>query len=533
MLNPSRTWPGTAAASLISLLIFAALLSLLIQAPSLDIGSLVSDAYLRHVTVFSIKQAFLSTLLSVGLAIPVAHALSRRHFRGKRLLLRLFSMTLVMPVLVGVFGILAICGNQGLIKHTLASFGVITDTNIYGLNGILLAHIFFNMPFAAQLLVQTLERIPAPEQRLAHQLGMTGWHRFKLLEWPFIRQQLPHIAGLVFMLCFTSFATVMALGGGPSATTIELAIYQAIRFDFDLQTGALLALWQLILCAAFHWAVQRANRPLSVSVGGDNLSLPARQDSPSAKCWDVSWITVATVFVLSPLVMVVYQGINPSSADVFTAPTLWKATLNTLKIATMSSLIAFVLGGTIVLSSRFWRLNNMRKKADTIEMIATIILVVPSVVLSTGLFLLIRSVADVFSMAFWLVIIANALMALPYVVKVLSQPALQLSQQYNSLCSSLGIKGVNRLKLIEWQVLRGPIARALAVSFALSTGDLGAISLVGSQQFETLPLYLFRLMGSYQMDAAAAASLVLFLLCLGCYSFIEFIVRKAGHAKGQ
>jgi len=52
------------------------------------------------------------------------------------------------------------------------------------------------------------------------------------VEWPVIARLLPGLATLVFTLCFTSFAVVLALGGGPRATTLEVAIYQALRFDF-------------------------------------------------------------------------------------------------------------------------------------------------------------------------------------------------------------------------------------------------------------------------------------------------------------
>ena len=43
-----------------------------------------------------------------------------------------------------------------------------------------------------------------------------------------------------FMLCFTSFTIVLALGGGPQNSTLEVAIYQAIFFEFDLPKAALL-----------------------------------------------------------------------------------------------------------------------------------------------------------------------------------------------------------------------------------------------------------------------------------------------------
>ena len=87
----------------------------------------------------------------------------------------------------------------------------------------MLAHVFFNLPYASRLLLQALDTVPAEQHKLCAHLGMSHWNKFRWVEWPRLRQQLPHVCGLVFMLCFTSFATVMALGGGPKSTTIELA----------------------------------------------------------------------------------------------------------------------------------------------------------------------------------------------------------------------------------------------------------------------------------------------------------------------
>lgn len=93
---------GIGVATVVAAFVLSALSALLWQAPNLNLGQIWGDAYYRHVTWFSFYQALLSTLLSVGLAVPVAHALSRRRFPGRGLLLKLFAMTLVLPVLVGV-----------------------------------------------------------------------------------------------------------------------------------------------------------------------------------------------------------------------------------------------------------------------------------------------------------------------------------------------------------------------------------------------------------------------------------------------
>ncbi len=511
---------------IIATFVICALASLILASPELDFSLLWNDPYYRHITAFSFYQAFASMVLSVGLAIPVAHALSRRRFRGRNLLLKLFATTLVLPVLVGVFGLLAIYGNSGLFASWLKSWGQELPFSIYGLNGILLAHVFFNLPYAARLLLQAFESVPAEQHKLCAHLGMSHWDKFRWVEWPRLRQQLPHVCGLVFMLCFTSFATVMALGGGPKSTTIELAIFQAIKFDFDLQAGAMLALWQMLLCSILALSIQKLAKPIAVSAGGQVHSQHyLTRDSRAAKCWDIVWISFACLLVLPPLLMVVLSGLNSQIISVLVDPHYWSAIWASLRVAFLASSFALVCGIAILITSRAWRVQYQNHKADNIEMIGTIILVTPGLVISTGLFLLLRTIADVFTLAMVVVVLVNGLMALPYVIKTLAQPMLHLEQQYRFVAASLGMKGWQRFRILEWRALRKPMAHAFAIGFMFAIGDLSAIALFGSQDFRTLPLYLFQLMGSYQMEAAAVVSLTLLLLSVSCFAFVEKVLK--------
>ncbi len=505
----------------ITLFVVSVLGVLICTSPGIDLSVIREDSYYLHVTKFSFYQALLSTLLSIGLAIPVAHALSRRDFAAKSILLKLFSCTLVLPVLVGVFGLLAIYGNSGLLARLCQALDSSLPFSIYGLNGILLAHVFFNLPYAARLLLYSLESIPVEQHKLSAHLGMSHWNKFRWIEWPRIRQQLPHVSGLVFMLCFTSFATVMALGGGPKATTIELAIYQAIKFDFDLQVGAILAIWQMLLCGSLALFIMRFTRPVKMDLRAVGKGVAVFQDSAKAKGWDLFWIFIAVLLVLPPLVMVVISGLNAQLVTVFSDNTFWRSLTASLTIASLSAVLALGTGFTILLSSRFWRLQGKTKRADYIELAGSIILVTPGLVISVGLFLLIRRHAHVFDYAFIVVLLVNAMMALPYVIKSLSQPMLQIERQYQRVAASLGMQGISRYRLVEWRALRGPVSNAFVISFMLSMGDLSAIALFGSQDFSTLPLYLYQLLGSYQMEAAAVVSLCLLVLSLGSFALLS------------
>lgn len=175
-LIPGWLIPGLCAAALMITVSLAAFLALWLNAPSGAWSTIWRDSYLWHVVRFSFWQAFLSAVLSVVPAVFLARALYRRRFPGRLALLRLCAMTLILPVLVAVFGILSVYGRQGWLASLWQMLGLQWTFSPYGLQGILLAHVFFNLPMASRLLLQSLESIPGEQRQLAAQLGMRGWH---------------------------------------------------------------------------------------------------------------------------------------------------------------------------------------------------------------------------------------------------------------------------------------------------------------------------------------------------------------------
>ena len=96
---------------------------------------------------FTILQALTSAALSIMIAIPTARALARQQFRGRQIMISLLGAPFILPAIVAVLGIIAVWGRSGLISDGLKALGT-EPLNIYGFTGIILAHIFFNLPLA-------------------------------------------------------------------------------------------------------------------------------------------------------------------------------------------------------------------------------------------------------------------------------------------------------------------------------------------------------------------------------------------------
>ncbi len=485
--------------------------------------------YIRGVVLFTAGQAALSTVLSLVLGGGLALALARRNLPGKGLILALLNLAAVLPVIVAVLGIVTVFGRAGWLGSFAQTVGLPWTSWLYGLPGILIAHVFFNAPLAARTGWIALTAIPGEHWRLAKHLGFGSWATFRIIDWPVLSREIPRTGALIFFLCFTSFAAVLALGGGPSTATLEVAIYEAIRFDVDFGRAGLLALMQLVICCSLAWPLIRlfGTPPDAAPTGLPEERPDARSVSPLIL--DCLFLTVGATIVLPPLLAVFLSGLI--SWRVAFEPDTAAAALTSLSIAVPSAVIAMALGLGLASSTRRLRLKLQRPKlADGIGLLAMAILILPSFAVAAGLFVSLRLFLNPFSLAMPMVVLVNALTALPFVYRQIEQPLMSSEERFGRLADSLGIEGRNRLRLVDWPLLRRPAIVAFVIATALSLGDLGVITLFGSGDLITLPLLIYQYMGAYRLDAAASVSLLTAVAVLGLF-WIGHILGGPGRPK--
>ncbi|PDT48252.1 thiamine/thiamine pyrophosphate ABC transporter permease ThiP [Sinorhizobium fredii] len=478
------------------------------------------DDYIWRVTRFTLLQASLSTVLSILFSIPVSRALARQaSFPGRIWMLRLMALPLGLPALVAALGLIEVWGRQGLLNKGLAALGLQQPISIYGLFGILVAHVFFNMPLASRLMLAGLERIPPEYWRSSANLGMGSLAIFRFVEWPAIRGLLPGIAGLVFMLCATSFTLVLTLGGGPAASTIEVAIYQALRFDFDPPRAIALSSLQVVLTGTLLVALKYLAPPPEEGATSGRATRRFDGLSSASRLVDGAWLVLALLFVGLPFAAIAVSGMQADLARLVGEPAVRRALASSIAIALPSAIISVAMAALMIRTQRLLLARRRRGMPDrlfagAIGASTSFILLAPPVVLGAGWFLLLRPFGDVARFAPFVVIAINALMALPFVHRVLAPAMATHAARTGRLAASLGIGGFHRLRWIDWPALRKPLLMAFSFALALSLGDLGAVALFGSQDLATLPWLLYSRMGSYRTADAAGLALLLGLICL-------------------
>ena len=458
---------------------------------------------------FTVMQAVLSAVISVALAIPVARGLARRRFAGRSVLIVLMGAPFILPVLVAVIGLLAVFGRNGLFNDALALIGL-PPFSIYGLHGVLLAHVFFNLPLSVRLLLQGWARVPAEHLRLSSALGFNGWARFRHVEAPMLARVVPGALAVVFLICLTSFAVALTLGGGPRATTLELAIYQAFRFDFDLGRAALLALLQAAIGIAALLLLARLTLPDTGQRGMDRVA--PTPPGGLARVIDLISISIAAAFLVIPLAMVVLRGL-PHVWGL--PPPVWLALLQSLKVAALSVGLLAVMTGALTMGAL------ARRWPEGVGMAA---LVSSPMVIGTGMFIVIHPLGDPAHWALAVTALVNAAMALPFALRAVLPAARRAEADFSRLSVSLGLTTRAHMRLVLWPRLRRPFGFAMGLGAALSLGDLGVIVLFAQTGGETLPMMVQRLMGAYRSADAAGAALVLLIVALTAFVIIERLI---------
>jgi len=528
----SSLFPGALVS--IILLSFASLLFFILFISQDSTTVTQFDPRVYSLLKFTLYQAFLSTLLSVLVGITLAWSLAHQQdFKGRSILVALFSSSLVLPTLIVVFGLIGIFGRNGWINQiNLYLFDYSFGSYLYGLVGILVAHVYLNASFASRSLLHTFESIPKEKYKLAKSLNFTTFQRFLYVEWPALRPTLLSIASTIFLLCFTSFAIVLVLGGSPAYNTLEVAIYEAVKLDFDIAMALKLALIQLAISSLLvvfssNFRTNLANLKIS------SINIPWSEPK-RIKQIQMVIISLFALFFISPLLVIVIDGIGADFGRILSEELFIKSFFTSITLATISSILTVIFAVLLSDTKRNFTLKHRLEENKFSKILNIIVsfsgnlyLAIPSLILGLGFFLLSqRFEAPLVVWSTIALLTANILMSLPFALSVLSPAMQKTAQRYDKLIFSLNLSKLQRWVYCEYPYLKSSLGYIFALSFCFSLGDLGIIALFGSDDFSTLPWYLYQLMGSYRTSDAAGVALILLSITLSVFILLPRLFGK-------
>ena len=167
---------------------------------------------LDHVLWVTIEVVGAVVLLSILLGVPAAYALARREFAGKRLLLLLFLLPLLVPPIT--YGIpLATVMYQVQLAGTLW--------------GVILANLVPALPFVILVMTPFIEQIDPNLESAARVLGANTGRVFLHVLVPLLAPGMLAASLLVLVRTIAMFELTF-LTSGPDSQTLVVALYYAV-----------------------------------------------------------------------------------------------------------------------------------------------------------------------------------------------------------------------------------------------------------------------------------------------------------------
>jgi thiamine transport system permease protein len=462
----------------------------------------------HRVLWFTLWSAASATFVAVVVGVPVAFALHRLRFLGRDLLRALVAVPFVLPtVVVGV-----------AFRQLIAPSGPLGAVGLDGTaTAIVAALVFFNISVVVRTVGAFWEAIDPRREEAAAALGASPWQVLRTVTLPALLPGIVSAASVVFLFCATSFGVVLTMGGLRYAN-VETEIYLLTTQELDLSGAAALSVLQVLVIVALLALSARVRRSAAVDRTTRPVPRPRREHVPV-----LLWTATVVVLLMAPLASLViaslrrgehwglqnYRALGTTGERNALLVPATDGLLNSLGIALVASILALTLGSVVAFLVSRPAGGRLTGVLDGLFMLP---LGVSAVTVGFGfLITLDRPPVDLRSSAL-LIPVAQAMVALPLVVRTVGPVLRSIDDRQRQAASSLGAGPLRVVLTVDLPVAWRALLAALGFAFAVSLGEFGATSFLARDDNPTLPVVIYRLIGhpgAENFGMAMAASVVL------------------------
>lgn len=523
----SRIWWGAALVAVVTFLtiffawpVWAMLLrGILNDAGALDFsafGEVLATPRTWTIVGHTLTMALLGTAGSVLFGLPAAYILYRTSFPGRTVLRSITLVPFVLPTVVVGVAFRALLGSNG----PLGFLGLDQTTA-----AVVAAMVFFNISLIARQVGGLWQMLDPRTVEAARSLGASRARAFITITLPALTPAIGASAGLVFLYCSTAYSLVRTLGS-PGVGTIETEVFRQTQSFLDLRTAAVFSALQVVFVLASVWLTQRLAHRTTKAL---RLQRPVRQ--PLARH---DWLPLTTtlfavvVIILWPMFTLVerslstdtgygfdnYRLLLTSSGSGFAGGTTAAQALeHSLKIALDATIITLVAAILIaLLITRDVRHRAIARGQRFLDSFVMLPMGVSSVTIGFGFLVSLHAVNPALSQSGMLVPLAQAVVALPLVVRSLIPILAAVDPKQRQAAAVLGASPRRILFTVDGPYLLRAVGLAAGLSFSVALGEFGATSFLSNPDYQTLPVYIVRLLnrpGADNFGMALAAAVVL------------------------
>lgn len=482
----------------------------------------------RRILWFSTWQAVLSTVLTLVVGLPGAWLVARVEIPGRTWFRAAVTVPFVLPTVVVATAFTGLLGAGSPVMRALGTLlGRATPPRLTGtIVAVLAAHVFFNVAVVVRTVGARWANLDPGLAAAARTLGAGPAEAFRTVTLPLLRPAITAASAITFLFTFTSFGIVLILGS-PGMATLEVAIYRATAQLLDLPQASALALLQIVAVAVALVVNARLGRGRAGrATGGITTAAGTGRRRPTT--WQ-AWAAVGAVLVLTgvviglPVAVLVERSLATvdghslrwyralaEDTGVLAVPA-WQTVRTSLWFALQASVVATIVGGAAAVAITRRR-GGWGRVFDLLLMLP---LGVSAVTVGFGFLITLDTPPVDWRAEPWLVPLAQALVAIPFVVRILVPALDAVDDRLRAAAAVLGATPTRVWRHVDLPILFRSATVAAGFAFAISMGEFGATVFIARAISPTMPVAIFRFLGqpgATNLGQAMALSCVLMLV---------------------
>ncbi len=484
-------------------------------------SDVLSSAKFRNTLNISFIQATLSALLSIIFAFPIAYLTSRYSFFLAKVLRAVSIIPFVLPSIIVIVSMLSLYGRAGLINRILG-----TEYRVlYGLTGIILSHVFYNVSIAYRFLEDGWNNIDVRYRQISKSLGEG---KFRFIRKVVLPEMLPYLLSsffIVFIYSFLSFAIVLVFGGF-EYSTLEVELYNAFSIDTSGVTTSIYGLVQTIITLILIIAlvvISNVKKRVRTRVV-ITKALPLKYGSIEQKIFIRLAVIIVLLFILLPLISLFVLSFENNGSftfenyiNLFSPKRVFMVRIDVFDVMLQSLSISIPAALITLILSMLVTLIIKGRRSNLLEVYMLIPIGISTVSLSYGVLYIFR---DVFSPVIVIVLI-HTILAFPIGLRMLKSYVDKLPELLIFIARSLGASRLYTFRTVELPMYAKGIANLLSYAVAISLSELTAVFVIGKGSIQTIPIAIYKYINNYQFGQALSLSSLYIVLLFIIFLLID------------
>ena len=478
-------------------------------------GNFSLQAYVNIVTMSETYQALVNTLmlaiivgvLATSVGFLFAYCSSHLAIKGKKLFNLMALLPMVSPPFSVALSIIMLFGSRGLVTYSLLGW---SNTNIYGLKGLIFVQTISYFPIAFLLLAGMLQSIDPSIEDAARDLGSSKWRTFSSVTIPLVRPGIANAFLLVFIKSVADFANPMAQGGAAVAVVLlDIAIILFILSKYWIEKKTYITV------------TGKASRERTM------IDDPQIVGLVGGFCFLVTAIVLA-IYILIPIASFIKMwGVDYSFTTAHYKYAL-EVGMDAIKDTTLLSIIATPIAGILGMIIAYLVVRKKFIGRGFINFSSLLSIAVPGTVIGIGYILTFNEPPVQLTGTAAILIAAFVIRALPIGIRAGESSLQQIDPSIEEAAADLGSNASRVFTTVTLPLIKSAFFGGLIYSFIRSMTSISAVIFLVSANYSLLTVLILDQVEDNQFGVASAFSTILILIVYVAIIVIKLMLNRLG-----